>query len=616
MRGRSSAGRPLPSAARGRAVVRGTGSLPPYHPWLHPRVLLLPVILLALALYLHGLEAKSLWYDELGTLTCAGWGSTWADALRRSLLIPGIPKPPLYFLLTRLFLVLGDRVLFLRLPAVAWATLTIPLVYVLGSRLLDRWTGLLAALLLALAPFYVRYGQEARMYTMLTFLALLSLYLFLRAVHAGKWAWWLAFALVSAANLYVHLFALLPLGVIGLYAAWLLLRHRASARSGALGAGRAWRAGVALAIVLLLFAPIIPYLLQGLRSEGGLGGAVVPNWTAAMVLDTLRLWSGGNDVGLAVYLLLFALAVAYLAARRRGLLVAALLWLLPVALVLCLPFGQTPRARYFVFALPVYLALVACGLHLAIRWLANRVRLRAIPEVRALFAVALLLAPMMAVSGSSLAALYAEDKQNWRDAVRLVVDEARPGDLVYVRNEYHQLGFLFYAGQWPGQAGLWTKDNVRLLPGDPAQAFHLADQAGYWLIVPDRSTFLPGGELEDRLRPYFQLLPPVEFAPVRVPREAEVLGPTAYRTVLAVHVVASAAPSIRFWADDPLLPAGTCTWLRWQVDNVREVYLDGEGVPGHDGRQVCPAGTASYELHVTHLDGSQSSATVQIEVRP
>ena len=118
------------------------------------QLLLLPVILLAWALYLHNLEAKSLWFDELGTLTCAAWDGTWADAMRRSLTDLALPKPPLYFLLTRLFLALGGRVLFLRLPAALWATLTIPLVYALAGRLLNgaagRGAGLLAALLLAL----------------------------------------------------------------------------------------------------------------------------------------------------------------------------------------------------------------------------------------------------------------------------------------------------------------------------------------------------------------------------------------------------------------------------------------------------------------------------------
>lgn len=598
----------------GRLRPAGTGGGPaPGHPWLRPGLLLLPVILLAWALYLHNLEAKSLWFDELGTLTCAAWDGTWADALRRSLTDLALPKPPLYFLLTRLFLALGDRVLLLRLPAALWATLTIPLAYALAVRLLareaGRRAGLLAALLLALAPFYVRYGQEARMYTMLTFLALLSLYLFVRAVRDGTWGRWLAFALAAAANLYVHLFALLPLGVMGLYAGWLFLRPGGRARSR----DEAWRPAAALALVFLLFLPMVPYLLRGLGGELGLGGGAPSSRNAAIILDTLRLWSGGSDAGLAVYLPLLALGAGWLAVRHRGLLLAALAWvILPFALVMLLPFGQALRARYFIFALPVYLGVAACGLCLAIDWLARPAR----PRAGALLAGLLLVGAMAAVSAPSLAAFYAEEKQNWRDASRLVVQQAGPGDVVYVRHRYHQVGFLFYAGGWAGQAGRWTTDNVRLLPGDLSRVFRLADQASYWLLVPERGTFLPGGALEQQAQPHFQILPPATFSCEGVPREAEVLGPTGYRTVMAVHAVPARPPSVRFWADDAVLPPGACTWLRWQVENVREVYLDGEGVPGQAGRQVCPAGTAGYALEVTHLDGSVSSAAVQIEIRP
>ena len=68
------------------------------------------ITLLAFALYLHGLESKGLWFDELGTLTCAGWGASVAEAIRRQLTIPVIPKPPLHYLVVRLFMALGNQV--------------------------------------------------------------------------------------------------------------------------------------------------------------------------------------------------------------------------------------------------------------------------------------------------------------------------------------------------------------------------------------------------------------------------------------------------------------------------------------------------------------------------
>jgi hypothetical protein len=72
--------------------------------------------------------------------------------------------------------------------------------------------------------------------------------------------------------------------------------------------------------------------------------------------------------------------------------------------------------------------------------------------------------------------------------------------------------------------------------------------------------------------------------------------------------------SIRFWADADTLTRGECTWLHWQVDDVREVYLDGEGVVGHGERQVCPTITTRYELEVVRLDTTDTVQSVEVHV--
>ena len=65
------------------------------------------------------------------------------------------------------------------------------------------------------------------MYAMWAFLSVLSLYLFWRAIHSRQGRWWALFALTGVLSLYTHLFALLPLGVMGFFGVWLLLRrHR------------------------------------------------------------------------------------------------------------------------------------------------------------------------------------------------------------------------------------------------------------------------------------------------------------------------------------------------------------------------------------------------------
>jgi hypothetical protein len=76
----------------------------------------------------------------------------------------------------------------------------------------------------------------------------------------------------------------------------------------------------------------------------------------------------------------------------------------------------------------------------------------------------------------------------------------------------------------------------------------------------------------------------------------------------------TAGADIVFRADRTSISAGECATLRWDVDNVTAVYLDGQGVGGHESRQVCPTATQTYNLTVSRQDGSQQQASVTIQV--
>jgi polar amino acid transport system substrate-binding protein len=84
---------------------------------------------------------------------------------------------------------------------------------------------------------------------------------------------------------------------------------------------------------------------------------------------------------------------------------------------------------------------------------------------------------------------------------------------------------------------------------------------------------------------------------------------------ITINVNGNPDYSINFWADNYSLDGGQCTALRWDVRNVREVYLDNEGVPGVSARDVCPGGTQTYTLRVVKHDGGEDSRQVTVDVR-
>ena len=74
------------------------------------------------------------------------------------------------------------------------------------------------------------------------------------------------------------------------------------------------------------------------------------------------------------------------------------------------------------------------------------------------------------------------------------------------------------------------------------------------------------------------------------------------------------SPSITFYAAPTSIVPPACSMLHWEVDNVKSVRLDGDGVNGHGTRTVCPTVTTSYYLRVKFNDDSIAEYTVTVVV--
>ncbi len=185
---------------------------------------LLLIILLGTALRFFHLGAQSLWYDEAFSLASA-------DRLSLGQLLTnqgGDIHPPLYYLLLRIWIrVIGINDFTTRMISLWAGVLTIPLIYVTGRKLFDHPTGLWAALFFAVFPFHIYFAQEARMYTLLTLLTILSLWLFLQAIEGGRPLVWAAYWLCLVFGVYTHYFFAFVILVYYLYLIlnWRKYRH-------------------------------------------------------------------------------------------------------------------------------------------------------------------------------------------------------------------------------------------------------------------------------------------------------------------------------------------------------------------------------------------------------
>ncbi|MEA2349808.1 MAG: mannosyltransferase [Thermoleophilaceae bacterium] len=220
------------------------------------QLVLLAAVVAGAAIRFATLDVQSFWIDEGYTVRM----------LRGDLggLIDGVPRteqtPHLYYVLawlwTRPF---GTGEVGVRSFSALLGVLTIPVVFLLGRRLVSERAGAVAAALTAFCPLLVWYSQEARSYALLVLLAALSMLLFLRARDErprGLLLW----ATVSALALATHYFAAF---VVVPEAACLLLRAR-ERRAAALAVAGVGAVGVALLPLLIHQQGI-----QGARFIGG-----------------------------------------------------------------------------------------------------------------------------------------------------------------------------------------------------------------------------------------------------------------------------------------------------------------------------------------------------------
>jgi mannosyltransferase len=349
-------------------------------------ILLLVLTLLATGLRLYAADAQSLWYDEgfsvyLARMDLAEITSRTAADI----------QPPLYYYLLHGWIgYLGDGERAARGLSALFGVLIVPLMYAVAWQLFrSRSAGLLAALLIAIAPLHVWYGQEIRMYTLLTLLCLLSSYVLLLIVQRSSpvparenrfGAWldvllWLAFTLVTVAALYVHYFAFFILAFQGLYllVVWIGRGFRPA---------RLLLGGAASDLVTIAaYLPWLPNLLTRYSADV----SYVPGQLKLheALVDIAVFFTGGESISEATGLALAAglavvLAICLLALLFRKppssqspiprfpdspLPFLLLYLLLPPALILALSYNSPKfNARYVMVAHPALLLLLAGGL--------------------------------------------------------------------------------------------------------------------------------------------------------------------------------------------------------------------------------------------------------------
>ncbi|MCC6455658.1 MAG: hypothetical protein IT328_11980 [Caldilineaceae bacterium] len=193
----------------------------------------------AFAWRLHGLTWQSLWRDEVDAIYFA---TRHLPETLAMFVQPG-QNGALYFVALRpWFDLVGTSEFALRYPSAMAGVLGVLLTWQVARRLLPlapmgdanapgraatsfggasplAW---LAAVLMALNPYQLWYGQEGKMYTVITALVLLATWWWLEGIRQGGWRPWLAYLLTVSVAMYTHLLLILlfPVHFVWFWLAW------------------------------------------------------------------------------------------------------------------------------------------------------------------------------------------------------------------------------------------------------------------------------------------------------------------------------------------------------------------------------------------------------------
>lgn len=387
---------------------------------------------------------------------------------------------------------------------------------------------LMAALLLAVNPYQLWYGQEGKMYTLMTALILLAHWCWLTGISRGGWRVWLLYLVTVSLALYVHLLSII---IIPLHLTWFLIAWPQSRRQ--------WRGyGFALAGLTLPYLPFVwwqwamltsadkltgfsftplPEMLYGLLMSHSYG--LLPPPPIFRLLPIFFLGAVGLLLGVGTLADSLKLTTADLSPWRRYLLLVSWLFV-PIATIYALSLRQPVYTdRYIIWIAPAAMILLALGAQTLYQ---NTGRL-ALPLIAILLLYTVGLWAQMGWRQKTETIKY-----DLRSAITYVAERRSPGTLLILQIPHLEFSYRYYTSDFlPGlfarsdeqlgwwASGLWTNGGLA-----DAQAQAVADQemgtmttgiGEFWVLSSEVEMWDSRHLMDNWLNEHAQLVESAEF---------------------------------------------------------------------------------------------------------
>jgi len=378
------------------------------------------------------LNREPLWADELASLAIVDRPLSAVFAQ-----FPGEHNGVLFHLLLwPLVSVVGTGATATRMLSVAAIGVAAALTAVVGRRLAGPAEGFAAGIALAVHPYAVYYGQEARMYALAAALVVASTLALLRALERPTSARWAVYALSVAAVGYTHDLALLC-----------VLPQLVLVRGAADRARRGFAAALAGTAVLL-----VPLVVLAAADAGSQPLYWVHRPTPQSIKGVVGFVCGSAWIALAAAALALALAYRRRSVRprtRAGRFVAVWLFLPAAALIVVSYAKPLLVDRYLIGSIPAF----AIGLSMVTFRLGRLGRI----------AFAVLVAGLLVLTVRQEVRLTKPDLPG---ADRLLAEQGATRDQIVLSGDARLVlsGILYYGDFHPARRLVWTDPEVASVP--------------------------------------------------------------------------------------------------------------------------------------------------------
>jgi 4-amino-4-deoxy-L-arabinose transferase-like glycosyltransferase len=419
------------------------------------------VFVLAAVLRFVFIGNKSIWSDEGYSIAIAQL--SWHEF--RRVVTNGEANMGLYYFLLRFWLHLGQSDAVVRSLSAVVAIATVPVTYLLGTRLFNRYVGLIAAMLLAVNGYHIRHAQNARSYALAALLAAVSCLFFVKGIERPTRRNMVLYLVSSLLGVYSHFFV----GLV-MVAQWASLTTLPRKQVP-------WRWVIKSIVVTGVFvAPLLVFILK--KDTGQIDWIPKTSWAGLAFVWSEIAGHGGARLAAAYGALVLAGTAVIVnrwrlnAPEERWHAALTSAWLvMPLILALFISIKKPLIfPRYFIVCLPA-IALLAAGAICSIR-----------PQWARVATLAIVVALAMRGTASWYRQMYEPALQDWRSATQQILTQARPGDGLII---YH--GFVVFPYEHYRELTHGSREVPELAYPLRSDASILRDPAAYRdsLLEPD-----------------------------------------------------------------------------------------------------------------------------------